>query len=210
VKNRIIQLIACITSVALTGCDPPAADKDPPPILLFNGKGTSGNDVAAVEKILKDNHLKYSTVNSKQLNGMSESQLMAYRLMIIPGGNYITIGNSLTTNTTANIHNAVQGGLNYLGICAGGLLAGDAPCHSLNLTGVRFGFYAVVNRGVHKAAVAIASAGTPLLELTGRMALNLPAGARWWAGIPMGLPPSSKECPAKDGLSSVACIPKHR
>ena len=163
-KNRIIQLIACIASVVVTGCDPPAADKDPPPILLFNGKGTSGNDVAAVEKILKDNHLKYSTVNSEQLNGMSESQLMAYRLMIVPGGNYITIGNSLTTNTTANFHNAVKGGLNYLGICAGGLLAGDAPCHSLNLTGVRFGFYAVVNRGVHKAAVAIASAGTPLLD----------------------------------------------
>jgi hypothetical protein len=35
---------------------------------------------------------------------------------------------------TTNIHNAVQGGLNYLGICAGGLLAGNAACNSLNLT----------------------------------------------------------------------------
>ena len=96
---------------------------------------------------------------------MSESQLMAYRLLIVPGGNYITMGDSLTPSTTANIHNAVQGGLNYLGICAGGLLAGKASCNSLNLTsGVRFGFYAEVNRGVHKAAVPIACVGTPTLE----------------------------------------------
>ena len=148
----------------MTACAPPASD-NAPPILLFNGSGTSVNGVAAIEKILKNNQLKYSTVNSEQLNGMSESQLMAYRLMIVPGGNYITIGNSLTTNTTTNIQNAVRGGLNYLGICAGGLLAGDAPCNSLNLTsGVRFDFYAVVNRGVHKAAVAIAGVGTASLE----------------------------------------------
>jgi len=125
----------------------------------------SPNDVKAVEAILKDSHHTYAKVNSRQLNGMSESQLMAYRLMIVPGGNYIAIGNSLTPATTTNIHNAVQGGLNYLGICAGGLLAGNAPCNSLNLTsGVRFGFYAEVNRGIHKAAVAIAGFGTPALE----------------------------------------------
>jgi len=164
VKNRSTQLISCIASLALTACAPPAPN-NAPPILLFNGNGSSVNDVAAVEKILKSNGLKYSTVNSEQLNRMSQSELMAYRLMIIPGGNYINIGNGLTTNTTANIHNAVQGGLNYLGICAGGLLAGDAPYNSLNLTsGVRFDFYAVVNRGVHKAAVAIAGVGTPALE----------------------------------------------
>ena len=50
---------------------------------------------------------------------MSEAQLMAYRLLIFPGGNFIDMGNSLTTDATAHIHNAVQGGLNYLGICAG-------------------------------------------------------------------------------------------
>ena len=125
----------------------------------------SPNDVKAVEAVLKDSHLKYTAVNSQQLNGMSESQLMAYRLMIVPGGNYLTMGNSLMPDTTTNIHNAVQGGLNYLGICAGGLLAGNASGNSLNLTsGVRFGFYAAVNRGIHKAAVAITCVGTPALE----------------------------------------------
>jgi glutamine amidotransferase-like uncharacterized protein len=96
---------------------------------------------------------------------MSESKLMGYRLLIVPGGNYITMGDSLTPSTTAKIHKSVQGGLNYFGICAGGLLAGDAPCNSLNLTsGVRFGFYAEVNRGIHKAAVPIACVGTPTLD----------------------------------------------
>ena len=64
---------------------------------------------AAVEIILKDRHLNYSTVNSRQLNGLNESQLMAYRLMIVPGGNFIAIGNGLTSSTTAHIHNAAAG-----------------------------------------------------------------------------------------------------
>src|SRR6266851_9686244 len=78
VKNRSIQLISCIAALALTACAPPTSN-DSPPILLFNGTGTSPNGVKAVEAVLKVSHLKYATVNSQQLNGMSESQLMAYR-----------------------------------------------------------------------------------------------------------------------------------
>jgi glutamine amidotransferase-like uncharacterized protein len=75
------------------------------------------------------------------------------------------MGVGLASNTIANIHNAVHGGLNYLGICAGGLLAGKASCNSLNLTSdVRFDFYAAVNRGIHKAAVPIASPEMPVLD----------------------------------------------
>lgn len=119
----------------------------------------------AVKAILESRNLKYASVNSPRLNGMRESELRAYRLMIVPGGNYITIGTSLTPGTATNIRNAVQGGLNYLGICAGGLLAGNVPNNGLNLTeGVRFGFYALVNQGIHKAAVEITSVGTPAIE----------------------------------------------
>ena len=150
--------------LSLTACAPPAP-RNAPPILLFNGTGTSANDVAAVEAILNGNHLTYSTVNSPQLNGMNASQLLAYRLMIVPGGNFIAIGDGLTPSTTANIHNAVQSGLNYLGICAGAFLAGHASYNSFNLTsGVRFGFFAAENRGIRKAAVAIAGAGALPIE----------------------------------------------
>jgi glutamine amidotransferase-like uncharacterized protein len=135
------------------------------PVLLFNGTGTSPNDVAAIEAILESNHLNYSTVNSSQLNEMGEAQIRLYRLLIVPGGNFIDIGNSLTSSTTANIRNAVQNGVNYLGICAGGFFAGNSGYNGLNLTsGVRFSFYAAEGQGIRKAAVAIAGAGAPTLD----------------------------------------------
>lgn len=77
------------------------------------------------------------------------------------------IGSSLTPDTTANIRAAVRDGLHYLGICAGGFVAGnyDPPYNGLNLTsGVRFGFYAAAaSQGIRKTAVPIAFAdGTTL------------------------------------------------
>lgn len=143
--------------ILLTGCgdhgSPAAAT-----ILLFNGNGTSPNDVKAVEAILNNNHLSYATANSSRLNDMDEHQLSRYRLLIVPGGNFIDIGNSLKSSTTERVRAAVQNGLNYLGICAGGFLAGNSGHNGFNLTsGVRFGFYAAESRGIRKAAVAIAT-----------------------------------------------------
>ena len=135
------------------------------PILLFNGKGTSRGDVAAVETILNHDHLDYSLVNSARLNEMPEAQLRQHRLLIIPGGNFIDMGNGLTAGAAANVRNAVHEGLNYLGICAGAFLAGDLPFNGLNLTsGVRFGFYSAETRGIRKSAVAIASPGAATLD----------------------------------------------
>jgi hypothetical protein len=73
------------------------------PILLFNGAGASPNDVAAVEAILKNNHLSYSAATSAQLNRMDQSQIRRYRLLIVPGGNFVEIGKSLTPDATANL-----------------------------------------------------------------------------------------------------------
>src|SRR5262245_60159666 len=163
-KIRYVLLLSCVAALALTGCAPPESNVAAP-ILLFKGTGTSPNDVKAVEAILKGRGLNYRAVNSHQLNRMNVSQLSAYRLLIVHVGNYIRIGNSLTPDMTTYVRNVVQIGLNYLGICAGGLLAGNATCNSLNLTSVvRFGFYAEVNRGVHKAAVVVAGVHTPPLE----------------------------------------------
>jgi glutamine amidotransferase-like uncharacterized protein len=151
---------------ASTGATPtPLRSGGIAPIVLFNGDGASPSDVSAVETILNTNHLNYSTVNSSQLNEMGESQIREYRLLIVPGGNFIDIGNSLTSSATANIRNAVQNGVNYLGICAGGFFAGNTGYNGLNLaSGVRFGFYAAEGRGIRKAAVAIAGARAPTLE----------------------------------------------
>jgi glutamine amidotransferase-like uncharacterized protein len=134
------------------------------PILLFNGRGTSRNDVEAVETVLEDSHLEYSTVDSSELNAMSASQLEAFRLLIVPGGNFETIGKGLLPATAAKIRGALRSGSSYLGICAGAFLAGSID-HGLDLTsGVRFHFYADEARGIRKAAVTIAGAGTPPLD----------------------------------------------
>jgi glutamine amidotransferase-like uncharacterized protein len=135
------------------------------PILLFNGTGTSPNDVVAVEKVLEASHLDYVTADSAELNKMETAEIRGHRLLIIPGGNFVVMGNSLSSATPARIRNAVQSGLNYLGICAGGFLAGNSPYNGLNLTsGVKFGFYAAERRGIRKAAVAIVAPGSPTLE----------------------------------------------
>jgi glutamine amidotransferase-like uncharacterized protein len=135
-------------------------------ILLFNGKGISPNDVAAIESILYNNQLTYSTVNSVQLNKMSEVEMRKYRLLIVPGGDFVEMGKSLTKGASMNIHNAVQKGLNYLGICAGGFLAGKSEYYNgFDLTsGTKFGFYSAENQGMHKAALSIAGPGETALD----------------------------------------------
>ena len=74
------------------------------PFLLFSGTGTSPNDVAAIEAILEQNHLVYARVNSKQFDAMNPSQLQTYRLLIVPGGNFVDEGNSLTADTATKPH----------------------------------------------------------------------------------------------------------
>jgi hypothetical protein len=128
------------------------------PILIFNGTGTGANAVAAIESVVKSLGLGYHTANSSQLGAMSQAQLAAYQLFIVPGGNSIKIGNALSSKATTNVRNAVaQNGLNYLGLCAGGFFGGYSKYHNgLNLTsGVWFNFYADYNKGIHKEAVTI-------------------------------------------------------
>jgi hypothetical protein len=164
--GRLLLIVASIDilSSCLTACGSRSPSSGAPLILLFNGRGTSPNDVAALETILNENHFSYATATSGQLNGMSESQLRAYRLLIVPGGNFEQIGTGLTSSTTANVRNAVGRGVNYLGICAGAFFAGASPYNGLNLTsGVGFGFYAIEAQGIRKAAVDIAIAGSPPL-----------------------------------------------
>jgi hypothetical protein len=156
----VCAILSSIASVACrTGADPNA------PILLFDGRGTSADDVAALRRVLESERLDYSTVGSSEVRRMTASQLRQHRLLIVPGGNFEQMGRSLTPNAAANIRSAIGDGLNYLGICAGAFFAGNSPYNGLNLTsGVRFGFYAAEARGIRKAAVPIAFAGGQTVE----------------------------------------------
>ncbi|HEY2378317.1 MAG TPA: BPL-N domain-containing protein [Gemmatimonadaceae bacterium] len=152
-------LVACLLAIACRH------DPSPASILLFDGRGTNANDVAAVERILRDAHLSYATASSRQLGAMTTPQLQTYRLLIVPGGDFVQIGTSLTPVAVATVRNAVHGGLNYLGICAGAFFAGNSPYNGLNLTsGVSFPFYLAEARGIRKAALQIAIAGSSPLE----------------------------------------------
>jgi glutamine amidotransferase-like uncharacterized protein len=133
---------------------------------LFYGTGVSVNDVIATKNILDSSHLNYATVTSSELNAMNQAHLIKYRLLIIPGGDFIKMGNSLSVVASTNIHYAVQHGLNYLGICASAFLAGKSRYYNgFNLTsGVTFGFYAAENNGIRKAAVLISNADNTMLD----------------------------------------------
>lgn len=168
-----MRRLLCLAFFALTliDCDRPSASAVPltsglvPPVLLFNGTGTSPNDVAAIETLLKKSGIAYSTANSAQLDAMSAARLRSYRLVIVPGGDFSRIGNGLRKETATKLRDAVQRGVNYLGICAGAFFAGRSPYNGLNLTsGVQFGFYSAEARGVRKTAVPISGAGTPTLD----------------------------------------------
>jgi glutamine amidotransferase-like uncharacterized protein len=138
---------------------------DTPSILLFAGTGTSPNDVAALERLLGEKSLAYSTADSRRLNAMTESELRAHRLLIVPGGNFVDIGSGLTPGTAVRLRDTIRNGVSYLGICAGAFFAGNSPYNGLNLTsGVRFTFYAAEDRGIRKAPVPITAAGMPTVE----------------------------------------------
>jgi glutamine amidotransferase-like uncharacterized protein len=115
---------------------------------------------------IHERHLSYSVASSERLDAMSGAELKAYRLLIVPGGNFEDMGNGLTAGATTRLRNAVGSGLSYLGICAGAFFAGASPYNGLNLTsGVRFSFYALEDQGIRKAPVTITTADGPTLEV---------------------------------------------
>jgi glutamine amidotransferase-like uncharacterized protein len=142
----------------LVACSPPAGrDADASAdILLFTGEGTSAGDVDAWKQVLQANRLHHSTADSAQLDRMSVAEMRAYRLIIMPGGNFERMGNGLEARTSIALREAVRGGTNYLGICAGAFFAGASPYNGLDLfEGRRFEFHALSRAGVRKAVVAV-------------------------------------------------------
>jgi hypothetical protein len=153
-----------VPSGSATGFDAPALKLAP--VLIFDGTGTSSTDVTAVENIVSAAGLAYNTVNSNQLDGMTQGQLADYKLFIVPGGNSITIGENLSSKATSTVRDAVANGLNYLGLCAGGFFGGFSKYNGLDLTsGVWFDFYADYNKGIHKEAVSISFPSQAALDV---------------------------------------------
>ena len=171
----ILVLASLLASITFSGCGSgsvqsavppvaipptaalPPAITAPEPVLLFNGTGTTSSDVAAVEAVLGTLAVGYVTADSTQLNAMTEPQLGGYKLIIVPGGNSITIGQSLTADTASMLQGAVeQYGVHYLGLCAGAFFGGYSNYNGVDLTGgVSFDFYADEYKGIHLEPVEI-------------------------------------------------------
>src|SRR5215468_1239174 len=113
---------AMVVAALLAACQGPPARRAP--ILLYRGAGTSPNDVAALEDLLRREGLDYAAVDAADLD---DGRLRAARLLIVPGGNFLDMGRGLGAGTPARLRGAVHAGLGYLGICAGAFLAGGAP-----------------------------------------------------------------------------------
>jgi glutamine amidotransferase-like uncharacterized protein len=172
-RCSLIVAAALIALICSTGCGTPGLSGvsspqaaslqtgitpgSSPSVLLFNGTGTSATDVVAVEAVLVTLNLSYDTADTSQIEAKSESQLAAYKLLIVPGGNSITIGDNLSKTATTNIHDAVvNDGLHYLGICAGAYFGGYSEYNGLNLTsGVWFNVYTNDGDGTGKTAVEL-------------------------------------------------------
>lgn len=161
-RGATALVMAVVLGAATSGCTT-SHERADAPVLLFSGTGASTGDVAAVKAILERERITYATADSRQLDAMDERALRAHRLLIVPGGNFEVMGKGLAAATPGAIRAAVQGGLHYLGLCAGAFMAGDSPYNGINLTGVRFGFYALESQGVRKAPVQVRIAeGAPL------------------------------------------------
>lgn len=159
--TRLAALI--VLAVPLMSCA--AQVSGPAPIILFDGTGASRGSVSALRALLEDNHLPYESATSAQLDVMDDATLQRHQLLVVPGGNFEAMGKGISKATVLRIRNAVQHGLNYLGVCAGAFIAGDSPYNGVNLTaGVRFPFYSLEDQGVRKSAVAIAFADGSRLE----------------------------------------------
>jgi biotin protein ligase-like protein len=176
----VIIALSFVIAIIVAGCGSqgrqatvPAPAALPPaipaaePVLLFEGTGSSNSDVAAIKAVLKTLGLGYVTASSNQLDAMTEQQLGGYKLLIVPGGNSITIGQNLSPATTTMIHNAVaQYGVHYLGICAGAFFGGYSIYNGIDLTsGVSFDFYGDEYKGIHQEAVPISRPGSGPLDV---------------------------------------------
>lgn len=167
VSNRLFTVI-CFTFVIIgfLACNKRSHKNKAASVLLFNGTGVSLNDVAAIETILDSIHCDYSTISSSDLNAMSVPELRVHRLLIVPGGDFVVMGNSLKKSTGDSIRRAVKQDLNYMGICAGAFLAGNSAYYNgFNLTsGVTFAFYSAETKGIRKRMVSITDPGGRTLD----------------------------------------------
>lgn len=107
----------------------PAPSSSKTDALIFDGTGTSASNAQTLIDMVAGHDLSYRVVDSYQLANMTSAELAAFRLIIWPGGNSITMNDALAASTRQKVRNAVvSSGVNFVGFCAGAWMAvGPTP-----------------------------------------------------------------------------------
>lgn len=156
-------------------------------VLIFNGIGTASDDTASIQQIVGSRGLTQKTVSSAQLNAMTAEDLRQYGVIVWPGGLAKTQNDSLTAEARQNVYEAVaEGGVGYVGFCAGAFIAGSYGSWGLELAPFDFPYYYLENQGYTKAMVNVTFAdgsardliwyGGPELATFGQVLAKYPDG----------------------------------
>jgi glutamine amidotransferase-like uncharacterized protein len=147
----LLGIFGVATLSLLSGCAYPLSDSNfqsgVPPIrgdakvLLLSGSGTWPAEIVSLEKILKEHGIQSRQATSQQLENLDLNSIASYSLLVVPGGNAITLTAELSKKTRLNIRTAVRDrGMSYLGFCAGAWMAispdgtaTDAPTYGFGL-----------------------------------------------------------------------------
>lgn len=92
----------------------------PQKALIFTGSGTWSSEISAIKNNLDSLGIGYETTSN--LSGVDYS---GYGAIIFPGGQATTQYNAIGSYEASRLKEAIGGGLNYYGACAGAFLAGE-------------------------------------------------------------------------------------
>jgi glutamine amidotransferase-like uncharacterized protein len=173
----------------LSGCAYPLGDTSfqsgVPPIrgeakvLLLSGSGTWPAEISSLEKILKEHGIQSRQATSQQMENLDLDSIASYSLLVVPGGNAITLTAELSQRTRLNVRTAVRDrGMSYLGFCAGAWMAispGGTPTEAPS-----YGFGLIDGPLQQEAAYQRSGSSYTIAEAI------FPGGAKrsllWWGG----------------------------
>ncbi len=93
-------------------------------VLIYGGPGSWRAEIEALKRILYDHKATYEVFTPAQMNQMKIEDYDKYKAILFAGGDASVVRSALSSQTHANIREAVQSnGLNYLGFCAGAWIA---------------------------------------------------------------------------------------
>lgn len=128
----LLLLFGCVRPVAVST----SADEEPTipesrvvgeertDFLVYEGPGSWKSETRSLKEILYKNGATYLAVGADQLNEFTAERFAGFKAILFAGGNSISVSESISREVGEMIRLAVrEGGMNYLGFCAGAWLA---------------------------------------------------------------------------------------